>query len=223
MHYFFDDVAYLFRKGPYLHLARPRSALRYVRYQVEAGEECIDTLRLYPGVRIETLEFHYACLFGLGALDGDLLDDLLVEFAWRGVVWGSFLAALMPRPEFAESLSAALARVSHNRWLVEAALDVVCAREPTAERRAFIEETARMRALLAPLAHRRVPLRRAPTQAQAAQLQREREAIRAAYERSGLAGARAALKGTLLAAFLRPYPEWIRSTRAGVSRPDARV
>lgn len=214
MHYLERDVAYLLRKSPYLRLARLASALRFVRAQVEAGSECVETLALYPGLRIDALEFHYACLFGLGALDDDLLDDLLTEFNWRGVVWGSFLAMLRPRAAFAQPLSATIERVPRNRWLVESALDLLCGRQPAPERRAFVTAMEQLGSLLALAPDLPVPLRRMPTERQRAQLRTEQERIRAVYHQSGLTGALAAREGTLMALYTQPYLAWIRAVRS---------
>jgi hypothetical protein len=69
MGYYSEDVACFVRTSPYLTLANPQSAAGFLLRHVEAAEECLLTLRAYPGLLVEPLSFLYTCLRSLGALD----------------------------------------------------------------------------------------------------------------------------------------------------------
>lgn len=211
--YYSEDLFYLIGRGSYLRLAKLRSAMFFLAHHLDAGRECIDTLRAYPKLRIEALEFHYACLLSLGALDDALLGDLVEHCNWRGVVWGAWLAVLEPRSSFIAPLEVAKFRVTHNRWLVEAALAVVRGLPPAPELREFVELAEAFRAVLEVAERPRVRLRRTPGPSEQRQLEGERERVALAYRAGGAEAARAALAGTLLEVYLMPYPQWVQRTR----------
>ena len=211
-HYFDSDLLYLIRRGSVMRLAKPRSAMVWLRAQVEAGHDCADALRDYPSLRIEALEFHYACLLSLGALDEHLIRDLASkELGWQGVVWGAFLVALEPREAFAPPLRAVADAVPHNRWLVSFALDRIAGRASQGELAPFARSVHGLRASLELAARPQVSLRVTPLAGEAETIAREREAVTAAYRRRGLVAAQTALVGTRLATYLLSYPEWVHS------------
>ncbi len=212
-HYYERDVLYLLRRVDALRLGRIRSARSFLRDQVEAGRECSASLRGYPSLRIEALEFYYACLFSLAALDADLIADLC-RLGWRGVVWAAFLAALAPGGSYAPVLRAAMGGAPQNRWLVALALHRIEGGPPLdgacAEIARLIDELGvNLEVAVRP----EVALRRSPTGAEAELLAREREEVRSAYHRGGLVAAQAALAGTRWATYLLPYPAWIQTIR----------
>jgi hypothetical protein len=124
--YYPEDVHRLFAAIPCLRLAKPAGARGYLEAAVEAGAELSATLAQYPHVRYRHLDFQYVCLQSLAALDEKLLQDLVSDHHWPGIVWGSLLASLSPRPEFAPILLSALPRAGHHQaWWVELALSIV--------------------------------------------------------------------------------------------------
>jgi len=205
---FIDDVWWLVRTSPYLKLAKPRNAEPFLRRQLSLAEECFSALTDYPRVLVEPLEFFYTCLRSLGALTPSLIEVLVRDCNWRGAVWGAWLAILDPREPLLPALEGARGRWPHNEWLVQCAVAAVRADPSPPEHAGVIELAARCRELLRDVKRPAVPLRSAPTDAQLSQMQREQEAVRAAYARGGAEAARAALSGTLLAYYLEDYGTW---------------
>ena len=97
--HFRDDVVYFVLSSPYLQLAKPSAAERYLNRHLAAAEECLTDLAAYPRVLLEPLEFFYQCLRSLGALD---LEALFSEYTWRGVqaLPGRFLGVLLDQSAF---------------------------------------------------------------------------------------------------------------------------
>lgn len=212
-YYYEQDVLYLLRRAQPMRLAKLRSARAQLREAVEAGRECEASLRQYPTLRIEALEFHYVCLFGLGALDAHLIEDLCQQ-TWRGVVWASFLASLAPSPAYTAALRETLTWVPHNRWLVELALACIEGVAPEPESAELLASIEALRSMLAPIARPAVHLRRQPRGELLARITRERERVAAVYRREGADAAQAALVGTELQGYLLEYPQWLKA-RAG--------
>jgi len=196
------------RNSPYLRLAKPRGAESFLRRQVSLAEECLPALADYPRVLVEPLEFFYACLRSLGALTAPLIEALVRDCNWRGAVWGAWLAILEPRDEFLAALESARGRWPHNDWLIQSAIAAVRGQPSSAEHAAVLELGARCRELLRDVKRPVVPLRREPTEIQIAQMNREREIVRAAYAAGGSDAARAALPGTLLAYYADDHATW---------------
>lgn len=220
MRYWDEDVGHFVRRSPYLVLARPGSAARFLAGQVLAGEECAAALRAYPGLRVEPLSFFYVCLQSLGALDQAFFEALVAGHTFRGVIWGSFLAMLHPNTSFVDPLRAAGPRAPHNAWLVACALATIEGRAPDPEHAAVAGLAARCRELLEGLPRPVVPLRPFPSAAELAQMERERERVRARYRSGGAEAARAALRGTLVGYYAQDYEPWVRS---GGARAGARA
>lgn len=205
------DVAHFVARSPYLQLAKPPAARRFLRRNVQLAEECGPTLAAYPGVLVEPLEFFYRCLHSLGALDLDFMQALLSEHNWRGVVWGAWLAILEPGAHFEPALSSVHGRSPHNDWLVECALATIRGVSSSPEHAEILQLSARCRELLRDVKRPVVRLRREPTAVQYAQMNQEREGVRAAYASGGAEAARALLPGTLLELYSKSYPAWAAS------------
>ena len=85
--YYYDDLVYLVKQGcvtqgRFTPLYNARGARRFVARQLEIGRDCFGALRDYPSLRIDPLEWHYACLLSLRVLDEALITDLI-----RGPWW----------------------------------------------------------------------------------------------------------------------------------------
>jgi hypothetical protein len=208
--YLDKDVAYFVSQSPYLTLAKPRSAARFLQRQVTIGEDCWPALRRYPRERIEPLDFFYTCLHSLGALDQPFFEALLGHHTWRGVVWGSWLALLDPREAFSKPLRAA-APGPHNQWIVDAAMATIDGRDPPPEGAEIAALAARFRDLLEGVPRPEVPLRHAPTPTEIAVMDGERALVRARYARGGADAALAALRGTLVGFYAQGYVRWVRA------------
>lgn len=217
MRYWDEDVGYFVRTSPYLVLARPGSAARFLAGQVLAGEECAAALRAYPRLRVEPLSFFYVCLQSLGALDQPFFEALVAEHTFRGVVWGSFLALLRPSASFLGPLRAAGSRVPRNAWLVACAAATIEGRAPDLEHAEVAGLAARCRGLLEGIPRPVVPLRPYPSAAALAQMERERERVRACYRRGGVDAARAAIRGTLVGSYAQDYAQWVRTRRGSAA------
>lgn len=221
MRYWDEDIAYFVRTSPYLALAKPASATRFLQRQADAGEECVAALRAYPGVRVEPLSFFDVCLRNLGALDLPFLAALL-DHTFRGVVWGSFLAMLEPSPAFVTPLQSAAPRSPRNAWIVDCALATLEGRPQDPEHQAVAELAARCRRLLDGVPRPVVPLRSHPTAAEFAQMTQEREHVRRCYRSGGADAALAAIRGTLVEYYAQDHGQWVRSGAAPPpSRSDA--
>jgi hypothetical protein len=214
---FIGDVHRLVEASPYLQLAKRRSAEGFLRRGVSLAEECFTALADYPRVLVEPLEFFYTCLRSLGALTPLLLEVLVRDCTWRGAVWGAWLAILEPRPEFLPALESVRRTYPHNDWLIECALTAVRAESPSPEQEAILGLGARCRELLRDVKRPVTPLRRAPTDVEVAQMDREREVVRAAYARGGAEAARAAFSGTLVRYYSENYSKWAARGRAWVN------
>jgi hypothetical protein len=200
-----EDVAYFVATSPYLQLSKRAKAEAFLSRSVEAAEECRPTLAAYPRVQIEPLAFFYTCLRSLGTLDLPFIEALLSEHSWRGAVWGAWLAILEPAPHLLAAVSEARGRWPHNDWLVKCAIQGA---SPSPEDDAILRLGARCRELLRDVARPATPLRRAPTEAEVAQMKQEQERVRAAYASGGAEAARAVLPGTLLEFYRQDYPTW---------------
>ncbi len=215
MPYLDQDVALLVTRSPYLTLAKPDSAARYLACRVEWGTECARALAEYPGLRIEPLEFFYTCLRSLGPLDVDLLTALVRDLTWRGVVWGSFLALLDPRDEFVAPLRAAIPAAARQRWLLEGAIARIEGRAPDPAHAQVFALAEQCRRLLAGVPRPSVPLRRAPTATELEQMAREREHVRRRYLDGGAGAAREAMRGTVAEYYTQDYTRWVRAGAHG--------
>ncbi|APR85790.1 Hypothetical protein A7982_11139 [Minicystis rosea] len=215
MRYLDKDVAHLLHGSPYLTLAKPRGAVRLLQREVEIGERWVATLRQFPAVRVEPLEFHYRCLRNLGALDPTFFEMLVGDHGWRGVVWGSFLAMLEPRARFLGPLQRELGRWPINDWIVEHAVATLEGRAPR-EHEDVVALVARLREVLHGVPRPAIPLRCAPTAAQMEQMRHEQEHIRTVYAEEGTDAALAAIPGTLMGYYVQDYLRW---ARAGAAPP----
>ena len=211
MRYLSKDISCFVRTSPYLKLAKPRSAVSFLKCQVEAAEECHLTLRSYPVLQIEPLEFFYMCLRSLGALDLAFFEALVRDHTWRGVVWAAWLALLEPRAEFADALRTARSSCpSYNKWLVDCALSAIEGRAPAPAHAIILELAARCRRSLDGVARPTVWLRWEPTAAQIAQIATERDRIRCVYAENGMDAALRCLPGTLVGFYAMDHVRWLR-------------
>ncbi len=209
-----EDVAHFLRASRYLVMAKPASALRHLKWQLEAGEECAAALGDYPALQIEPLEFFYTCLRNLGVLNRGFFEMLLFELTWRGVVWGAWLAMLEPREEFLAPLLSVRNKVSgHKQWIVDCAVCAIEGRAAAPGDEEFMIQAERVRRLLAPIPRPMGRLRRMPTLEERTTLDEERERIRRCYKAEGVDAARAKLPGTLVGYYAQDYPRWLRSLR----------
>ena len=208
-HHFNDqDVLYLIRQAPVISLSRLGSATSFLRHCVEVGEDMRGLLALYPREKMEELEFFYTCLVSLGALDARLMSDLCTRFAWRGVVWGSWLALLQPDASLLPPLGAIEAELPHNRWVVDLALDVIEGRPPRDEHRELAALAQEVRALLKDLPRPETPLRPAPTSEQLARMEEERQRVRRLYKAKGADAALELIKETSAQRHLMSHERW---------------
>jgi len=165
-----EDVAYFVATSPYLQLSKRAKAEPFLSRAVEAAEECRSTFAAYPRVQIEALEFFYTCLRSLGTLDLPFIEGLLSQHNWRGAVWGAWLAILEPAPHFLPAVSEARGRWPHNDWLVECAFSAIRGSSPSPEHETILQLAARCREILRDVPRPAIQLRRAPTEAEVAQM-----------------------------------------------------
>ena len=218
-----EDVAYFVATSPYLQLSKRAKAEPFLRRAVEAAEECLPTLAAYPRVQIEALAFFYTCLRSLGALDPPFIEALLSQHNWRGAVWGAWLAILEPAPHFLPAVSEARGRWPHNDWLVECAFSAIRGSSPSPEHETILQLAARCREILRDVPRPAIQLRRAPTEAEVAQMNEEQKRVHAAYASGGAEAARAVLPGTLLEFYGQDYPTWAaRQALAAGASPERR-
>jgi hypothetical protein len=209
--YLEGDVAYFVSWPHYLWLTRRTSSLPFLRKQADIGEECLSSLRSYPGLRIEPLEFFYTCLRNLGALDAGFFHALIHEHNWRGAVWGAWLAILQPGQGLADDLRTLGEMHPENRWFVDCAI-AACEQTPASRASEdFMAVATRFRRCLEGVERPRTPLRVAPNREQAEQMGHEFRQIRAAYVAQGADAALQAMRGTLVAYYAQSYPRWLRA------------
>lgn len=209
MHYFEEDVFSLVARSPYLMLAKPRSAESTLRRALEAGDDLKHLLHEYPCALYEPLEFFYICLEGLGALDADLLDDMITSSIWQAVVWASFYAALDPRPEYAKVLQQIDFPLPYNQWIVDLALAEAGIAPPDPATEQVAELIRRVRNLLEPVPRPDIPLRLSPSSDQKERLLAERDHIAGVYKNRGADAARAEIQGTLSGYYAADYRGWV--------------
>jgi hypothetical protein len=195
MHYHPDDIHHLMRNVPYTTFMRPLSGLYRLRRQAHAVKAWCVFIPLYRSVRCEPLDFFYTYLQCLGAFDELLLKDLLTTFTWRGIVWGSLLAALAPQTNFRDHLLEARPKAPHNQWIVDLALAVLD-QQQSPEFAEPLDLLRQIREALAPLPKPVIKLRRCPgplSQLQFQKAENERSIIRDLYHKQGVDAARAYL------------------------------
>jgi len=212
--YYREDVAYFVRTSPYLQLATPSAAERFLSLQLSAAADCGADLAQYPRILSEPLDFFYQCLRSLGALDVPFLQALLTDHDWRGAVWGAWLALLELDPDFVPTLTAASNRWPQNDWLVQCALATIQGAAAPPESETVVQLAAQYRALLRGIARPVTRIRSEPTPQQSAQMDAERASIRAAYAQGGADAARLALRGSLAELYSQDYPTWISGVSA---------
>ncbi|MDB4927658.1 MAG: hypothetical protein JWM10_142 [Myxococcaceae bacterium] len=209
-----EDVAHFLRMSPYLTLARPAGALRYLKRQLELAEGCDAALWEYPALQIEPLEFFYTCARSLGVLDRGFFEALLFELTWRGVVWGAWLAMIEPRPEFRAPLLSVQSRVpAYNRWIVDCAVCAIEDRSPEPNQHDFTALVKRVRQLLAPIPRPVGRIRRMPTTEEYAAMAQEQARIRRCYAAEGADAALAMIPGTLIGFYTQDYRRWLRTSQ----------
>lgn len=210
MHYLSQDLAWVIDGLPPLALAKPH----FLAAMLAAGEEHAPVLAEYPQARHEDLEAYYLSLRGIGALDEDLLHDLLFAHSFRELACGAWLAALAPQPSYRRYLLDARDRAPHQQYLIDLALAMLDGEgrdrsEWPCDAQTFAD-TQRIRAALDALPRPEVPLRRAPAPSLQQRLQEEDQRIRELYRREGSAAALAAMSGSATAFYRMDYPAWHR-------------
>lgn len=191
MHFCYDDLLRLVRPVPFMHLGRPSSALTMLTRASDDAEELGSVLRQYPRLRYQALDFHYICLQSLGALDERLVNDLVTELGWRGLVWASLLTCLSPTQEYRELLHTARPQWPMQAWAVDLALGNLGANCP-GELEALMIQVKRLREALAACAIPRVSLRRGES---SSLVEARRAVVLAEYRRGGRDAALRAIAG----------------------------
>ena len=168
----------------YLSLAKPDSAVEVLEKMVRNLTQLRAVFHQYPAVQMEPLEFEYGCISALRSLDMDLMEDLVTHHTWRGIVVASFLVSLKPDPRYGPLLLSARDKVDINRWLVDIALCQVnqedCCLHP--QHQQLLTEAGTR---LADVQGMPARIRRAPTAEQRLEMEKEAEAVRAAYRARG--------------------------------------
>jgi hypothetical protein len=164
MHYIGHDVVRLVRGVEVRRLSSASQGLWLLRRHVRALEGWREFIPMYGSVRCEPLDFLYTYLQCVAAFDDLLLLDLLHEYPvrWRGILIGSWLAALAPRARYHDELvKLRPLEYEHHQWAVNVALAAITGEPPPelAEHHALL---AKIRAVLASLPKPVVRLRRMP-------------------------------------------------------------
>jgi len=186
MHYLRTDVERLHLSVPHLTLATPRRALQFFEEVTQTGAELAHVLSHYPEVRYEPLDFHYVCIQSLGALTERLLEDLLEEQSWRGVLWGALLVCLSPDARFRPALEKASGIAPYQQWAVDLALAALTGEQDT-QNPALQQVISKLGMQLASLPRPAVALRESPPPEM---LQLRQQKVRATYCQAGFQAAR---------------------------------
>jgi hypothetical protein len=121
-----EDVSKLLKGFPYLTLGRASSALHFMKNMASDGDELSNILMQYPHVKYEPLDFYYLCFQSLGALNEELISDLITQYTWRELIFASWLIALSPSEKYEEYLNTIYTSArTENRWIIELALSEI--------------------------------------------------------------------------------------------------
>jgi hypothetical protein len=185
VYYQSEDTDRLLSAVPFMQLARPSGALRFLQSVVATGDELKHLLGLYPHVRYEALDFHYVCQQSLAALDTHLMEDLINHKGWPGFIWAILLMGLTQDAAGLQYFARRYHDFPHNQWIVDeihAALSAQADVSPSP----FGELVGRLRDQLKPLPKLAISLRRtASPEVQT----RKAAAVRAAYQKGDLKSA----------------------------------
>lgn len=202
MHFHDADLLRLIGRVPYMRLAKPATAARYIEKLAADASELESVLIRYPAVLYEPLDDHYVLMRALGVLNESLVSDLTVHYTWRGIVWAAWLAALAPSAAYRTALLAARSRAPHNQWLVDLALSEIDGNERIGDA-ALRRDIRRLRKALQLVPWPQTALRVAPTGAELDLMKLEREQVKMGYFAGGCSGARKELaRCPTLCAFL---------------------
>ena len=192
-YYCTEDVWRLMRTFPYLSLSTPDRGLRWLMRHTKLLETWGSYLPHHTTLRCEPLDFAYCHLQYIGALDENLLGDLLDDRwrSWREAVFAAWLVTLVPRPEFRELLVRARPRVPRNSWIIDLATCAIDGNShPGLSRQ--IALAAQFREALGTVPKPHIQLRRNSVNC-IREIERVRELVRRAYRTEGLEAAHATL------------------------------
>lgn len=193
--FFESDVWALLEPIPCTHIAKEKSMLRLLQKMHRDAQELENVLNLFPKVRYEPLEMHYAISKATAVVDEKLISDLTSGFGWRGVVYAAFLAALNPMTQFASYLRIARDGVPHNQWLVDLALREI-EDDATSEPSAHQLLIRAIRGILPAYPRECIRLREWPIGEKLDQLKMARDAVVAAYRKNGVDDAISEIKSS---------------------------
>jgi hypothetical protein len=188
-----SDAHHLVCVFPYLAFSKLNSAKRLVDRWLCDVSELEAVFLQYPAVKYEPLDSLYIVLKCLGALSPPLVEELCCgRHDWKGVVTAAGLVAMLPEPQYRESIAGAEVGPL-NQWLVELALceidGALWQRDPD------LQATLRaLRAWIVRVPRPQLEVRRDTRAVGSDQYAEARLAVAVAYERGGVQAARAVLQ-----------------------------
>lgn len=211
MAYYVEDLGYLICRAPYLALATQERAQRFLGRQLDLAEQCFVSVASYPGQQVESLEFFYATLRGLGSLDATVLSAMCTSdgLTWRGVVWGGWLALIRPRAVYEAALAAVPVDARGNHWAARCALSMIRTEGWPDEFRRVEEPVMQCRALLSGITPARRPLRHAVPVELLAQAATEKTLIAQAYRMGDEGEVQRIMGQSVLKEWRMSYPDWL--------------
>ncbi len=194
--------------SPPLMLSRPRQATRFLTHQAEVLEDCARSLKAYPELVVEPLDFFYRTLRCLGALDARLLADLTRVCGWRGTAWGGWLSLMRPEQAHIDALRHGLRAHGSSAWAQRCALAHLGVEPLPSELEALASLAHSCRDALDGVEAPALFLRQSPSAAELECLQIERARLRALYHSAGPDVAHTALRESPLWSTICPYLTW---------------
>jgi len=220
MTYLERDLWYFVNLAPTLALSTPQRALRYLGRQSERLIEMQGVLAQYPRVQVDHLDFWYHTLRSLGMLDVESLQGLLAQCTWRGVVWGGWLALLLPQTEFLPILAKVPEFHYENEWAARCAVEEI-ENLPLEGQYESVRRLARKcRHYIKHLPIVAMPLRKHPSHFLKTRIEADRERVLAAYRYGGADAAKAVIRDSCLRDLITDYPTWYRKTQGIELRRD---
>jgi len=111
----------------YLKIGKKQSAENWLARQLQITKPYSKYIPRYHSVKCEHLESFYFCFKSVSAVDEKLFQDF-IQYGWEGIVWAAWISCITPYPDlYMTKLLKNInpARVPHNYWLVEVALNIL--------------------------------------------------------------------------------------------------
>jgi hypothetical protein len=143
-----------------------------------------------------------------------LFEDFVFNFNWRGIVWGSWLAAVTPRPEpyMVTLLEECREKAPHNTWIVDLALKSLSGKNH--ETNELLSIAKEYKGYLSQLPYKKLPLRKWYPEEYIKQNETKRIKVLEIYKSEGTDATLEYLKTIPKSDFDLEYKEWLKLQRA---------